>query len=594
MSAIITSQDPYHLPFVSPKIIQRTRVRRAPGCAAHPGAPRTRPSPPSILKKSKVSVKWTAEMDGCAEYALFKVLIKVLDFSYNKFNGTISPGLGECSKLKVFRAGNNNLSGILPEDMYNVTTLEQISLPQNSLYGVLSHGILNLTNLAILDLHFNQFNGMLPLHFGKLSKLKLLLLHFNNLRGSLPPSSMNCTSLVQLNLGANHFKGDLSMYNFSKPGRLSKLDLSRNQFTGTFPKSLYSCKSLKAIRLSTSDIEGQIQPEILSLKSLSYLSLSFNRLTNITGAIKILMHCESLTFLTLFASSFEEEEVPAVLGMADFDGFKNLQLWDLSKNEITCQIPIWLSKLKNLEVLNLNSNKFTGSIPSQLGTLPRLFHLNLAVNLISGDLPKELCSLPMLVSQNNTLSTDDLEFPLYFTDDGKADRQYNSLLYFQAAIILSSNSMTGNIPIEIGQSQRLIVLYLDNNSFSGKIPDQIHNLKHLEALDLSINYFSGNIPASLRSLNFLAEFNVSYNNLEGLIPTGTQLLSFNVSAFEGNSNLCGLPLPSECQPLPNDGTDGNDNKSQHQVPWVLVSAVPGYIDLSIIAKDYSPNLPENC
>ncbi|KAL6138515.1 hypothetical protein ACLB2K_063797 [Fragaria x ananassa] len=29
-----------------------------------PGAPCTRPSPPSILKKSKVRVKWTAEMDG--------------------------------------------------------------------------------------------------------------------------------------------------------------------------------------------------------------------------------------------------------------------------------------------------------------------------------------------------------------------------------------------------------------------------------------------------------------------------------------------------------------------------------------------------
>ncbi|KAL6203960.1 hypothetical protein ACLB2K_021230 [Fragaria x ananassa] len=170
------------------------------------------------------------------------------------------------------------------------------------------------------------------------------------------------------------------MYNFSKLGRLSKLDLSRNQFTGTFPTSLYSCKSLKAIRLSANDIEGQIQPEILSLKSLSYLSLSFNRLTNITGAIKILMHCESLTFLT-FASSFEEEEVPAVLGMADFDGFKNLQLLDLSKNENTGQIPIWLSKLKNLE---------------------------------------ELCSLPMLVSQNNTLSTDNLELPMYFTDDSKS------------------------------------------------------------------------------------------------------------------------------------------------------------------------------
>ncbi|KAL6215919.1 hypothetical protein ACLB2K_015345 [Fragaria x ananassa] len=43
------------------------RVAETPEECA-PGAPRTRPSPPSILKKSKVRVKWTAEMDGCAAY----------------------------------------------------------------------------------------------------------------------------------------------------------------------------------------------------------------------------------------------------------------------------------------------------------------------------------------------------------------------------------------------------------------------------------------------------------------------------------------------------------------------------------------------
>ncbi|XP_062015124.1 receptor-like protein 2 [Rosa rugosa] len=510
-------------------------------------------------------------------------LIRVLDFSFNKFNGRISPGLGHCSKLKVFRAGNNNLSGILPEDMYNVTTLEQISLPLNSLYGVLSGRILNLTNLAILDLQFNQFSGVLPLHFGKLSKLKLLLLQINNLRGSLPPSLMNCTSLIELNLGANHFEGDLSMYNFSKLSRLRKLDLLKNQFTGTFPTSLYSCKFLKAIRLAANDIVGQIQPEILSLKSLSFLSLALNRLTNITGAIKILMHCKSLIFLSL-GSSFEEEEVPADFGMADFDGFQNLLFLDLSHNEVTGQIPIWLFKLKKLEVLNLNSNKFTGPIPSLLWTLPRLFYVDLGFNLISGEFPKELCSLPMLVSQNNNLSTDDLELPIYSTKDGgKTGVQYNSnLLYYPRSIYLGSNSLTGNIPIEIGQLQLLRALSLENNFFTGKIPNQISNLKQLANLDLSMNHFSGNIPASLTSLNFLAVFNVSFNNLEGQIPTGTQFQSFSESAYEGNPNLCGPPLPNKCQPLPIDGIDGDDNNSryvnsEHQVPWTLVSAVPGFV-----------------
>ncbi|BBH08864.1 hypothetical protein Prudu_021198, partial [Prunus dulcis] len=59
--------------------------------------------------------------------------IRVLDFSLNKCSGKISPELGECSKLQVFHAGYNNLSGELPDDTYNATTLQEIALPMNSL-----------------------------------------------------------------------------------------------------------------------------------------------------------------------------------------------------------------------------------------------------------------------------------------------------------------------------------------------------------------------------------------------------------------------------------------------------------------------------
>ncbi|CAL9016955.1 unnamed protein product [Prunus brigantina] len=36
---------------------------------------------------------------------------RLLDFSSNKFHDSISRGLGECSKLQIFRTGHNNLSG---------------------------------------------------------------------------------------------------------------------------------------------------------------------------------------------------------------------------------------------------------------------------------------------------------------------------------------------------------------------------------------------------------------------------------------------------------------------------------------------------
>ncbi|PRQ56547.1 putative non-specific serine/threonine protein kinase [Rosa chinensis] len=463
-------------------------------------------------------------------------MISLLDFSFNEFNGSLSSGFGQCSKLEVFRAGHNNLSGMIPEDFYNATTLEEIALPLCSLYGVISDRVANLTNLSILNLYFNQLSGVLPFHFGKLSKLKLLLLHFNSLEGTVPPSLMNCTSLTELNLGFNRLEGDISTLNFSKLGQLSKLDLANNHFTGPFPMSLYSCKSLKGIRLSRNDLDGQIQPQILSLKSLSFLSLANIRLTNITKAMNILKHSKRLTFLSL-GFSFLDEESPADFGMANFSGFQNLRFLDMANCGLTGQIPVWLSNLKKLGYLNLNFNMITGSIPSWLGTLPSLFHLQLYSNLIMGQFPEELCRLPMLTLNQTIAKFDDdgyLTFPLY---DGETGNQLNSLRYLPRAIDLGRNNLSGIIPNEIGQLQLLRDLYLTSNDFSGNIPGQISHLKNLEILDLSMNRLSGEIPGSLASLNFLSYFNVSYNNLEGPIPKSTQLQSLSATAFEGNLEL---------------------------------------------------------
>ncbi|CAN6561063.1 unnamed protein product [Malus baccata var. baccata] len=520
-------------------------------------------------------------------------LIKVLDFSSNQFSGNINRGFGRCSELQIFRAGHNNLSGLLPEDIYNATKLEEVAVPLNSLYGGISDKIVNLTNLAILDLSFNQLSGALPLRLGKLSRLKIIILDINDLHGPLPQSLMNCTSLVELRLGRNNLEGDVTKLNFSKLVQLTKLDLYRNNFTGKLPTSLYSCRSLKAIRLGPNNLEGQIQPEILSLNSLSFLSLVGLRLENVTGAMKILMHCKSLQILLLL-QSFNGEGMPSDDDMVGFDGFQNLRFLSLAGCYLTGRLPVWLAKLKSLEILTMADNKITGTIPSWLGTdLPRLFSINLAGNLISGELPKELCRVPALVHEPVAAQADDyeLELPIYDVNKKYPDNLPRRLSNFPRSISLFSNNITGNIPSEIGQLQLLQVLYLGNNNFSGNIPDQMSNLKKFEALNLSKNHLSGKIPSSMVSLNFLKSFDVSYNNLEGPIPTSTQLQSFEASAFEGNPKLCGAPLPNECRIDAHDKNnrddedDGHqlpwnnrdDEDDGHQLPWFYISAVLGFI-----------------
>ncbi|XP_009364886.2 receptor-like protein 2 [Pyrus x bretschneideri] len=252
--------------------------------------------------------------------------------------------------------------------------------------------------------------------------------------------------------------------------------------------------------------------------------------------MNILMRCESLIFVT-FSYRFIGEEIPADDGLVDFDGFKNLQILSLSRCELTGQIPFWLSKLKKLEILNLDFNRITVSVPIWLGTLPRLFYINLGSNQISGEFPKELCRLAMLLYEGTSAQVykNYLELPIFvkIRDDAKA-LQYNYLYFFPPSIYLYNNSISGNIPTEIGQLRLLHKLGLGFNNFSGSIPDQISNLKNLDTLDLSKNHLTGKILESLKGLNFLSYLNFSYNDLEGPIPRSTQLRSFQSSAFEGS------------------------------------------------------------
>ncbi|PRQ35472.1 putative non-specific serine/threonine protein kinase [Rosa chinensis] len=510
--------------------------------------------------------------------------VRLLDFSFNEFSGIFPPGLLNCSKLEVLRAGFNDLSGPLPSDIYNIPTLQEISLPSNKLFGPVSNSIVNLTKLRILELYFNKLTGSLPLDVGKLSKLRLLILNLNDLQGSLPPSLMNCTALIELNLGFNQLGGDISKLNFSRLTRLSKLDLVGNCFTGTLPISLYSCKSLKALRLSGNNLEGQIKPEMLSLKSLSFLSLAQNRLTNVTGAMQILMGSKSLTVLIL-SLNFFGEEMPDGDGMID-SAFQNLRLFSLSSCQLTGPIPLWLSKLKKLEILNLSSNRVTGTIPGWLGTLPNLFNVILRNNSLSGEFPKELCRLQALVSPRKAATQTGhgyFELPTYSqferTNASITPLEYKNLSNMPTVIDIMNNSLSGRIPTEIGQLQLLQKLDLSLNNLLGGIPNQISYLTNLERLDLSRNQLSGAIPASLSSLHFLSSFAVAYNNLQGQIPSSTQLQGLSATAFEGNPGLCGAPLPINCEQMNRSGIN-NRTEDVHNgsvIPWWHISVALGFI-----------------
>ncbi|KAI3523455.1 hypothetical protein L1887_01599 [Cichorium endivia] len=113
-------------------------------------------------------------------------------------------------------------------------------------------------------------------------------------------------------------------------------------------------------------------------------------------------------------------------------------------------------------------------------------------------------------------------------------------------IDLSSNNLTGQIPYELTNLHELNALNLSKNALSGEIPRKIGQMKKLLSLGLSRSSLSGRMPSSMSEMSLLNDLDVSFNNLSGRIPTSTQLQSFDPSRYDGNTQLCGLPLTKKC------------------------------------------------
>ncbi|CAN0900251.1 Protein STRUBBELIG-RECEPTOR FAMILY 5 [Linum grandiflorum] len=194
--------------------------------------------------------------------------------------------------------------------------------------------------------------------------------------------------------------------------------------------------------------------------------------------------------------------------------------------------------------ITLNGFRFTGTLDAQsLCSAKSLAFLKLPNNTISGQIPEEigLCT---------------------------------SLLILD----LSGNRFSGSIPENLGECTNLTILDLSNNRLSGSISENLGECTNLTMLDLSNNRLSGSIPNPIPRLtnrpaeeprltsfhveqNFLsrpitgfdfgviASFNVSNNNFSGPLPDGAE--SYGAGCFLGNPGLCGYPLSNSCsEPKP--------------------------------------------
>ncbi|GLT64672.1 hypothetical protein SLA2020_371500 [Shorea laevis] len=444
--------------------------------------------------------------------------------------------------------------------------LSSLDLSDNLLHGYIEYDQeigLYLPSLTSLDISGNFFIGGIPSSFGDMKSLQFFDASNNGLSGEIPEHfSMGCDSLMDLILSNNHLEGQIfpSKHNWKDLGTLR---LNGNRFSGKNSVSMLN-SPLGGLNISDNYLSGTIPGWLGNITELETMLMANNNFegNNISGS---LMPC-SFTWMVQMHLSRNKLEGPLTNAICNTSGF--LIELDLSENYFTGKIPDCISKLGELSFLLLNKNKFEGEIPTQLCKLTKLGIIDLSHNNLSGRIPACLNIISLEESSRDEFPAPNAYYPnlpVGFTTKSLFYFYEGSILSYMSGIDLSSNTLTGEIPQEIGNLSRIRALNLSFNKLSGPIPTTLSKLGLVESLDLSYNNLTGEIPPQLVDLYSLAYFSVAHNNLSGKTPARIrQFATFEESSYEGNPFLCGEPLSNSCLPtapepvskMPNSTTDG--------------------------------------
>ena len=555
--------------------------------------------------------------------------VTVLVLEGHKLYGTITPAIGNLTFLRAINLRNNSFYGEIPKEVGNLFRLRHLVLSNNTLGGEIPATLANCTELRGMNIGKNKLIGTIPMELGSLTKLNVLGVAINNLTGGIPPSLGNLSSLEYVTVGYNNLEGKIpdsighlkslvifyavvnkligmipfSLYNISS---IRGLTFTDNQLSGTLPtnightlpnlqdfavngnvlfgripSSLCNMSRLRVLTLGQNNFVGSVPTNLGNLLDLRVLDLDTNNLGRDMDFITSLNNCSKLETLAVAENKFEgilpnsvgnlstkitglyfganqiSGAIPAalenlinliVLGMennhftgtipTNFGKFQKMQGISLSRNKLSGKIPSSIGNLTRLAVLLLYQNNLEGSIPASIGSCQSLQKLDLSKNYLSGVIPRQvfdLFSLSLFLNlSHNSLSG---ELPI---EVGNL-KNVNSL-------DVSENNLSSEIPMTIGNCLNLEYLYLQGNSFKGIMPSSMASLKGLQHLDVSRNNLSGLIPKGLEKLLYLKNLNISFNDIEGELPTEGVFRNVNTISIIGNNKLCGgipqLQLPT--------------------------------------------------
>ncbi|KAL5574422.1 hypothetical protein UlMin_016121 [Ulmus minor] len=342
--------------------------------------------------------------------------------------------------------------------------------------------------------------------------------------------------------------------------RVSRLNLSRSQLVGFLSPFISNLTGLRRLVLVENHLYGTIPTELSSLRHLRHLLLRSNEFH---GSIPEFhpLPCN------LSVVDFSVNNLNTTLSPSFFSNFTSLQVFDVSGNSITGQIPKEVGNCVQLWSLNLYDNQLYGELPHSLINLTQLCNFDVENNSLVGELPSKIVrnwsGLKNLhLSLNNFLAQDyNTNLDPFFTSlknctfleelqlsglqiSARLPSSIERLGSNLKILFLQENQLLGSIPPAIGNLSSLTTLNLTSNLLSGTIPAELSQLTMMEQLFLGHNLFPGPIPDFLGQFPHLGLLDLSNNNLSGEVPSSLGNLSRLMYLFLNNNSLSGKIPPT--------------------------------------------------
>ncbi|EOA16041.1 hypothetical protein CARUB_v10004169mg [Capsella rubella] len=545
-----------------------------------------------------------------------------LDMAYNFLSHRIVEPISKLANLVYLDLSFQKTPYTFKFDLLLFKSLERLDLSGNSV-SVVGTAPENLTHLYLSSCNITEF----PMFVKDLQGLSWLDISKNRIKGKVPELLWNLPSMVhvnlsqnsidslegtpklilnssisQLDLSSNAFKGSFPII----PPYVNIMDASNNYFTGGIPLAFCNRYKLNLLDLSNNNFGGSI-PRCLTNASLRLEALKLSN-NNLTGRLPDIE--DGLVLLDVGHNQISGKLPRSLVNCT------TLKFLNVEGNRINDTFPFWLRDLWSLEVIVLRSNRFHGPISSPEISLSftALRIIDISRNSFNGSLPQNyfanwsapLVNIPQgyrwpeyTGDEHSKYETPLWAYPSVHLRIKGRSIELGKIPDTYTSIDFSGNSFEGQVPESIGFLKSLIVLDLSNNSFTGHVPSSLAKLKQLESLDLSQNKISGNIPQELRDLTFLGYVNMSHNRLTGQIPQSTQISGQPKSSFEGNINLCGLPLQESCFKAPSTPPPQTQEpelpKEEHVLNWkaAAIGSGPGLLFGLVIGQalaQYKPVL----